>query len=111
MASGSADVGKRIDITNKTGKSFEEIHTKVQSITYEIGQISEASKVISQHANQVEMGIERVLEQTNENTASAQNISAATEEQLATIEEIAASAATLAKMSENLQQTIQQFKY
>jgi len=52
-----------------------------------------------------------VLEQTNENTASAQNISAATEEQLASMEEIAASAEALADMSENLQRTIQQFKY
>lgn len=111
MAAGSAEVVKGIDITNMAGKSFEEIRTNVQSVTYEIGQISEASKVISEHAHQVEMGIESVLEQTNENTASAQNISAATEEQLATIEEIAASAEALAKMSENLQETIQQFKY
>ncbi|WP_198516327.1 methyl-accepting chemotaxis protein [Lysinibacillus xylanilyticus] len=111
MAAGSAEVVKGIDITNTAGKSFEEIRTNVQSVTYEIGQISETSKVISEHANQVAMGIESVLEQTNENTASAQNISAATEEQLASMEEIAASAEALAKMSENLQQTIQQFKY
>lgn len=111
MAAGSAEVVKGIDITNMAGKSFEEIRTNVQSVTSEIGQISEASKVMSQHANQVAMGIEGVLEQTNETTASAQNISAATEEQLASMEEITVSAATLAKMSENLQQTIQQFKY
>ena len=111
MAAGSAEVVKGIDVTNMAGKSFEEIRTNVQSVTYEIGQISEASKVISQHANQVAMGIETVLEQTNENTASAQNISAATEEQLASMEEIAASAEALADMSENLQRTIQQFKY
>lgn len=73
MAAGPAEVVKGIVIINKAGKSFEVIRTNVQSVTYEIGQISEASKVISQHANQVEMGIERVLEQTNENTASAQN--------------------------------------
>ncbi len=111
MAAGSAEVVKGIDVTNMAGKSFEEIRTNVQSVTYEIGQISEASKVISQHAKQVAMGIETVLEQTNENTASAQNISAATEEQLASMEEIAASAEALADMSENLQRTIQQFKY
>lgn len=111
MAAGSAEVVKGIDVTNMAGKSFEEIRTNVQSVTYEIGQISEESKVISQHADQVAMGIETVLEQTNENTASAQNISAATEEQLASMEEIAASAEALAGMSENLQRTIQQFKY
>lgn len=111
MAAGSTEVVKGIDITNMAGNSFEEIRTNVQSVTYEIGQISEASKVISQNANEVAMGIESVLEQTNENTASAQNISAATEEQLASMEEIAASAAALASMSENLQQTIRQFKY
>ncbi|MFJ7184400.1 hypothetical protein [Lysinibacillus xylanilyticus] len=109
MASSSADVGKRIDITNKTGKSFEEIRTNVQSITYEIGQISEASKVISQHANQV-VGIESMLEQTNENTAIVQNISATTGNSML-LEEIAASAEALTEMLENLQQTVQQYKY
>ncbi len=111
MAAGSAEVMKGIDVTNMAGKSFEEIRTNVQNVTHEIGQISESSKVISQHSHQVVMGIETVLERTNENTASAQNISAATEEQLASMEEIAASAEALAEMSENLQRTIQQFKY
>ncbi|MFJ8512470.1 hypothetical protein [Lysinibacillus xylanilyticus] len=83
MAAGSAEVVKGIDITNTAGKSFEEIRTNVQSVTYEIGQISETSKVISEHANQVAMGIESVLEQTNENRAIVQNISSTTEEQLA----------------------------
>jgi len=111
MSAGSAEVLKGIDVTNMAGKSFKEISDNVQSVTYEIGQISETAKVISEHSNQVAMGIESVLQRTNENTASAQNISAATEEQLASMEEIAASAEALAKMSENLQQTIRQFKY
>jgi len=111
MTAGSAEVVKGIEVTNMAGKSFKEINTNVQSVTYEIGQISETAKVISEHSNQVAIGIESVLQQTNENTANAQNISAATEEQLASMEEIAASAEALAKMSENLQQTIKQFKY
>jgi len=111
MAAGSAEVIKGIDVTNMAGKSFKEISDNVQSVTYEIGQISETAKVISEHSNQVALGIESVLQRTNDNTASAQNISAATEEQLASMEEIAASAEALAKMSENLQQTIKQFKY
>ncbi|MGE7092908.1 methyl-accepting chemotaxis protein [Lysinibacillus sp. NPDC048646] len=111
MAIGTAEVVKGIDVTTIAGQSFVEIRSNVQQVTEEIEGISEAATVISLHSDEVANGIEIVLERTNENAASAQNISAATEEQLASMEEIASSAEALAEMSENLQQTIQQFKY
>ncbi len=111
MAIGTAEVVKGIEVTTIAGQSFGEIRSNVQQVTKEVGEISQAAKVISLHSDEVANGIEIVLERTNENVASAQNISAATEEQLATMEEIASSAEALAEMSDNLQQSIQQFKY
>ena len=87
---------------------------KVSQATNEIAAIAEenstATEKIAGTAKQADYSLQNISAITEETAASAEEVSASTEQITATTEEISGSAAHLAKMAQNLQTLIGQFK-
>ncbi|MDY0407074.1 methyl-accepting chemotaxis protein [Virgibacillus sp. 179-BFC.A HS] len=110
MEHGTVEVDKGIEVVNNAGKSFEEISAYVTDI-------SKQTEMVTTKMQEVASGIERfvetfdkVSEVANTTADGAQNVSASTQEQLASMEEIRGSAGVLTEMAEELQELVEQFK-
>jgi methyl-accepting chemotaxis protein len=110
MTTTTKDVMEGIRLVNTAGISFEQIQNVIDKV---VSQIQEVSSAIGQMAFGTVQVVESInmIEKVSEETASGtQNISVATEEQLASMEEISASASALSIMAEELQMLIRKFK-
>ncbi|OXM86137.1 methyl-accepting chemotaxis protein [Paenibacillus rigui] len=92
------------------GHSFEEIHHAVSDVNTHIQNAYESLQGISQHTGHMVAAIDSIVGITQTTSAGAQNVSAATQEQLASMEEVASSSSHLARMAEDLSQLIKRFK-
>lgn len=110
MKSATIEVDAGLIIVEEAGESFDKIEHSISSVVSQISDVAGAIKQLSSGSSQVATSIKLVKDIAVESAASNQNVSAATEEQLASMEEIETSATNLAKMSEELQQLIRQFK-
>ncbi|WP_238933462.1 methyl-accepting chemotaxis protein [Brevibacillus choshinensis] len=110
MESTTTEVAAGIEVVNVAGQSFHEILRGIQEVVQQIQEVTAATSLMNQGAEQVVHSID-VIAQTAASTAfGTQNVSAAAEEQLASMEEISSSAASLSNMAEDLQALVQQFK-
>lgn len=105
----SVNTGRdRVDVANHSFATIDEsIHNVQQqtvAVTSAVHLISQDIEELVQHINQ----IHHVSEQSND---SVQSVAASTEEQMASMEEVAAASTHLAHMAIQLQETIQTFKY
>jgi len=95
---------------NSAGENFNNIFTMITEIGTGLEEITKS-------ATELDSGTKRVIEASNnidkesrKAASETQTISAATEEQSASMEEIASASTHLAKMAEDLQNTIRKFK-
>ncbi len=110
METATSEVEQGISVVDQTGDSFMNIHEAVTAVTLQINDVSKASQRVSANANRMSEIIDIIAEITTTTADGAQNISAASEEQLASMEEITASALALAQMAEELQSITLKFK-
>ncbi|KAB2336833.1 methyl-accepting chemotaxis protein [Cytobacillus depressus] len=110
MNKGSVEIEKGMELVQSAGGAFREIKQFIDEVNAEIqvmsASINEASAGTEQVVGIVK-GIENIALKT---TSDSQNVSGATEEQLASMEEITASASSLAYMAEELKGVIGKFK-
>ncbi|CAM4338128.1 methyl-accepting chemotaxis protein [Paenibacillus tarimensis] len=104
------EVSDGIRYVHTAGDKFTDIHEAVHDVSGHMERVSATVAQISAHTSQVAESIELVVEVAGETAQGSQNVSAATEEQLASMEEISASAASLGHMAEQLQGLISKFK-
>jgi methyl-accepting chemotaxis protein len=110
MEVGAREVADGTAVMNHVSQSFDQIHRTVNEVTYQIRNISDLSKQIVSGTHEVVKSFGVVSEVASSSAAETQTVSAATEEQLASMEEIAASANALSKTAEELQGDISFFK-
>lgn len=110
MEKGTAEIEKGMDLAQSAGEAFHEIKQFIDHVNTEIQTISVSIKETSAGTEQVVGVVHGIEEIAVKTTADSQNVSAATEEQLASMQEIAASASSLSYMAEELQELIGQFK-
>ncbi|MDF2876032.1 MAG: mcpB 7 [Sporomusa sp.] len=110
MAEGTREVKLGTDVVNNAQQAFgdisqlvEEVSKQVQEITAFMHQMAAGSRQIAEYVKQLETISKETTEQT-------QTVSAATQEQSAAMEEISASSQALAKMAEELQNAVGNFK-
>jgi len=110
MKNVTVEVGEGIEIVNQAGTTFGDIRSAVDEVNEQITDVSTS-------VGQLRIGMEQMVEviklvkQVSEDTnSSTQNISAATEEQLASMQEISSSAVSLTNMAEELMELIGKFK-
>lgn len=104
------EVNQGIQAVNGAGNSFFDISNMVHQVEGIIQSISTYSSDLFQGTKQIVESFGIIEQVAQQASAGTQNVSAATEEQLASMEEISSSSTTLSQMAESLQTTIQRFK-
>ncbi len=110
MYSASQEIDKGIETVIEAGDRFRSILVSIQQVAAQMGAVSAASKQMDTSMDQVNEVFEIALAISDEIASGAQEGSAASEEQLATMEEVASSAAALSNIADELQDIIQRFK-
>lgn len=110
MEKAAEEVNSGLNVASVAGSSFQKIEQAVNGVVSQIEEISESLRKLASGTDSVNDSIQNVNEVAKESASITQNISAATEEQLASIEEISASSQSLAKLADELQVIMKQFK-
>ncbi len=107
---GTQELTVGIDAVNDAGNSFTQIHQAVGDVTTQVVTVSNAIEQITGGTENIIAAMDAMIKISDMVAAGTQNISASTEEQLATMEEVAKSAGALAKLAEELQLQVSEFK-
>lgn len=110
MAVATKEVVGGITAIHTAGNTFTEIKQGIRDVAGQIDEVSVAVRKVSDGTKNFIQALQVIHEIAKSTTTGTQEVSATTEEQLASMQEIAASAATLSSMAGALQQLIQQFK-
>lgn len=111
MQTSKEEVDKGINLINIAEISFQKLEETIKSITKENEVIGDITIRVSKDTKSTSDHMAVVSKIANENAEGTEMISSATEEQMASMEEIAASAVTLAKQAEELRDLIGKFTY
>lgn len=93
-----------------SGRSFSRIREAVQGAAVKMENVAVSAKELAQGAEKVTDSIKDIRLISEETAGNTQTISAAAQEQLASVEEIASSSADLSRMAEKLRTLIHKFK-
>lgn len=110
MNTTNEEVNKGLHVVQEAGSSFKGIEKSVSEVVSEINQVSHSVNQLIKDAQDVNKSISFVKSVSENTNEGAQEIMASTEEQLGSIEEIATATTSLARMAEELQELINQFK-
>ena len=110
MQNGTREVTLGSNVINSAGATFNEIVSRVDDVNNQVQSITIAIDDLKAGNHHIIQAMKK-LEGIGMNEASqAQSVSAATEEQSATMEEMASSSQVLANLAEELQQAVQKFQ-
>ena len=98
------------DFANRAGESFDHIFTMITEIGNGIEEIAKSTVILDAGTKRVIEAADNIDSESRKAADETQTISAATEEQSASMEEIAGASTHLAKMAEDLQNTVRKFK-
>ena len=108
---GSNSVKDGLNATNHSLNTFIEIEQSVNAVNENVSIVSEAIKQIRSMTDMIAHSSSEVKKLAVSTASTAQETSAATEEQLAVNEEISTSSQTLAGLAENLQKEVNRFTF
>ena len=109
--SGSNSVKDGLTATNHSLNTFIEIEQSVNAVNENVSIVTEAIKQIRSMTDTIANSSSEVKKLAESTAFTAQETSAATEEQLAVNEEISTSSQTLAGLAENLQKEVNRFTF
>jgi len=98
------------EFANSAGESFDHIFTMITEIGNGIEEIAKSTTILDAGTKRVIEAADNIDTESRKAADETQTISAATEEQSASMEEIAGASTHLAKMAEDLQNTVRKFK-
>lgn len=110
MEKGSQDVQQGTDDMTSTLEQFNHIATLIQELEQQISEIKLATTNVSSSGDKVLVSIGSVKKMVEETVSGTHTISAATEEQLASMEEISSSSSILAKKAKELETLMARFE-
>ncbi|BCZ44927.1 chemotaxis protein [Clostridium gelidum] len=110
MDKGLNEVDSGSKIIDEANRYFDLIFNSIQEISVNIKEVDESIESMEGDGKEISLNIKTMAELSNNVSAGAQTISATTEEQVASIEEMTASAAELGEMSESLEKLANRFK-
>ncbi|EHQ92338.1 methyl-accepting chemotaxis protein [Desulfosporosinus youngiae] len=106
---GTHQVKLGTEVAETAGQAFNEIADLVNQVSSQIGEISEDIQQMAVGSEKVVSSVTDIYEISREISGQTQTVSAATEEQSASMEEVSSSSQILAKMAEELQETLKKF--
>lgn len=110
MNNGTREVKLGAEVVNASGKSFQEIAEMVAGVSGQITEISAAIELMVNGSQQIVESVKEIDELSRHATGEAQTVSAATEEQSASMEEIASSSQALAHLAMDLREAVGKFQ-
>ena len=108
LAEESAEAAKSVEGLRET---FQGIQGYVNSVSQEVRQMAQAMRDAADAANGISGSIQEIDAQGATVASEMENVSAATEEQSASASEIAGASDSLAKLAQDLQGTLQKFRF
>lgn len=103
------EVKQGMDSVESAGGAFDQIQRSVEKVTEQIDHVAAAAAEMTQGAQKIKQAMDKVTSVSENNSGRIQEVVANTEEQLASMQEISASASMLARMAEELQVAITKF--
>lgn len=110
MKQTTVEVTEGITVAYTAGESFSQINESIHEVTNQIQQVSAAAGQMAVDTDLAVRSIDKISQVSEETSFSTQSVSAAAQEQLASMEEISSSSASLSYMAEELQAGIKRFK-
>jgi methyl-accepting chemotaxis protein len=110
MENGNKLVTEGLNGTKETSSAFMQISQSINEVSNKANEVTLSVTKLANGSKQIMDFVGDVNEITEINAAASQESSAATQEQLANMEEVTASATTLAQLSEELQGRVSRFK-
>lgn len=110
MNSSRLEVTKGLDMFIQTEKNFMEIKMLIEQITDQLQQVVESTHQIAQNSEKVVSDMTVVEDISNSSKREIEKVSIATEQQLSSMEEIAATAEALEHIVEDLLKEVETFK-
>ncbi|MED1715856.1 methyl-accepting chemotaxis protein [Bacillus paralicheniformis] len=110
VISATGEVKEGLVVVHETGGAFQKIENSITEVVTQINDVTNLVKNLTAGASEIETAISGVKEVAETAAGGTQTVSAATQEQLASMEEIAAASQILAQNAEELQHLIQKFK-
>lgn len=110
VISATGEVKEGLVVVHEAGGAFQKIKNSITEVVTQINDVTNLVKNLTAGTSEIETAISGVKEVAETAAGSTQTVSAATQEQLASMEEIAAASQILAQNAEELQHLIQKFK-
>lgn len=110
MEQGTREVAIGLEVVSQAGRSFEEIQHNVEQVAGQIQEVASSSQKMLAETEEVVSVINNISEIAAQSAVGTTSVSAATEEQLATMEEVTSSSTSLASMAEELNRQVGKFK-
>ena len=107
MQLGNNEVVLGRDIVGKAGENFAAIVQLIQKVAGEINEAVKAVQVVNQGSEKLVVAVNNIGLLSKTTSERAETVAAATQEQSATMEEIASSSRVLANMADELNQTVE----
>lgn len=107
---GGREVAAGVEVVESSGAAFKEIYTAVKNVRDEVVRIVALTEEQQRRSTQVENAVHDIADAARLNAAGAEQVAAASQEQNASVQEIAAASAGLAQMASELQQAVLRFK-
>ena len=111
MRAGSAAVAEGARSVEDLHEAFEQIKTYVSDVSSEVGRMAEAIKGVAGNTTEITGTINDIDGQGKKVSMEMESVSAATEEQSASSAEIATASDSLAKLAQELQNSLQKFRF
>ena len=109
MNQGTGEVEAGTTVITEAGQAFEKILASIQLVSGKMIEVSSSARQMAGTAQQVNASVASLDEISQKTSVNAQNVAGASEEQLATMQEIAFSATSLNRLSEELQEELNKF--
>lgn len=103
-------IGLGINNVLSTGESFRDIKLSIENLSKEIREVSGEIEQLAEIGKSFNEQLDIINEMSDKASGEAQNVSAATEQQLAAMQEVASSSQSLSEMAGKLQEAIEAFK-
>ncbi|MCH6266986.1 methyl-accepting chemotaxis protein [Neobacillus citreus] len=110
MDKGAQEVKVGTEVVHEAEEGFKKIQTLIEQVTAQIQETSAASEEMSASVEQVNSSIQRIANSARNSADTTHSVASASEEQLAAMEQITTSVTELARMADDLQRHVSQFK-
>lgn len=110
MNTGKEEVTAGIQGVTRAGEVFSNIRGAVDGVASQVQDVSTASRSLTDSTDKVAQAMQAMAEVTQNAVSRTLDVSAAAQEQLASMEEIYTSAASLTRLAEELERGIGRFK-